>query len=36
MHPIEKSIILDEESPIFTAKVANGNLEVDVDDDLAV
>ena len=36
MHQIEKSIILDEESPLFTAKVANENLEVAVDDDLSV
>ena len=36
MHQIDKSIILDEESPLFTANVANENLEVAVDDDLSV
>jgi len=36
MHQIEKAIILDEESPIFTAKEINGVIELDVGNDLAV
>ena len=36
MHQIEKSIILDEESPIRAAKTNNGTLELDLKNDLAI
>jgi len=35
MHQIESAIILDEESPIFTAKPNNGSVEVDIGNDLS-
>lgn len=36
MHQIERSIILDEESPLLTAKANNGSIEFDAGNDLSV